>query len=966
MWRLGHLLTGLVLTLALFDVQAQSVIVNGRVVDAKTNVSIPFVNIGVLNGRYGTSSNEDGEFELKADSLPIELIFSHLNYERRGIVVSDNSEILIKLVPVPQVLDVITVRGKKRKGYIEKLVSKVYNKAVRANDIQYGKAFYRQKSQNDSLYSELYEIFYDAKFSNKGLLEWEVQEGRYAINLNNVNKNQLVNKNFTLLSRLLTTVLPPTDDVIMPINPNVKENYSYEIKEVIKSGGRELVVLDFVPLNYLNAPKFEGEVVVDINSYEVLRVKGRIADDRLKFLKLTREGFWKNYVLDYEIAFKESDSNLQLDYIRIDQAFDYFVDNQFQFPVKTNAWLTFYEYYTPKRRKRLGGGLRFRKSDAAILDQLGYSQDFWEENPIVKRTPVEEEVIKAFESQEAFGTIYLNNQKQIVLEKKDLMKDPFINELRFNFTNTSKKQEKVYLHLDKPFYTAGEDLWYSVYLVDGSSHKTNAESGVVYVELINPDDEIVEHQAIRMEDGQGRGEIRIQKDWVTGKYRMRAYTNWMLNFDPSFFFDQELAIYNSLAEVPSEAPENLDYSLRFYPEGGDIMADMVNRVAYKAVDQNGKGIDVKGEIFNSENKAVARFDTKNLGMGSIYFKPHAGEKYFALVKYNGTEKRIPLPDAKSSGYRISANNQKSNTIILTVEASETYHEENFYIIGQSRGRIYYESKEVITKNGVVVEIPKIRLPDGVFQITLFDHEGNPHCERLVFIDHEQDPEIEVFPNREDFGARDEVELKIRLTDLDGSPVAGKFSLAVTDGEQVVKNEKEGNILSNLLLSSDIKGTIEQPGSYFQNRDKTSISNLDLLMLTQGWRRFAWSSVMENKAPPIKKFVEKRGLTVTGVAVDPSDKTPLTDTDITALFISKSQPLSGFVKTDRIGKFQLAELNFLDTATIFFSRPGKKRGGSNLAVLVNDRQPVSVQGEPTRRTFRELTADQNVESYLEKR
>lgn len=304
-------------------------------------------------------------------------------------------------------------------------------------------------------------------------------------------------------------------------------------------------------------------------------------------------------------------------------------------------------------------------------------------------------------------------------------------------------------------------------------------------------------------------------------------------------------------------------------------------------------------------------------------------------------------------------------MVLTIEASPQFNEENFYLIGQSRGRIYHESKEIITEEGILLEIPKGRLPDGIFQLTLFDKDGRPRAERLAFIDHDQNPEVEIFPDKEIYASREAVNLNVKITDLDGVPVGGNFSLAITDGDQVIKTGKENNINSYLLLSSDLKGVVEQPGSYFHDQDKKSALNLDLLMLTHGWRRFAWSSVLKNKAPVIRNLAERGGLTVTGVAVNPSDKTPLVGTDISALFISRSKPLSGSVITDKLGKFQIRELNFLDTATIFFNRPNKKnKEMSNLSVLVNDRQPVSVSGHPTRRTFLNLTANQNITTYLE--
>ena len=256
----------------------------------------------------------------------------------------------------------------------------------------------------------MYEIFYDAKFSDIGITDWEVKEGRYAMGA-----TALANKNFTLLSRIISTIQPNTNDFVMPINPQMEDYYEFSVIEVKKMGNREVARLNFEPLKRVKTPAFEGDVYIDINNYDILKIKGKIQNYKLSFVKITGDGTWQNYVLDYELAYRESADSLILDYISIDQSFDYYRENELVYPVKTVSQLTFYEHYTPRKNKRLGGSINSRRSDAAILDKIGYNKDFWDENEIVKRTPIELEVIESFESKKAFGTIYLNDQKQIVL-----------------------------------------------------------------------------------------------------------------------------------------------------------------------------------------------------------------------------------------------------------------------------------------------------------------------------------------------------------------------------------------------------------------------------------------------------------------------------------------------------------------------------------------------------------------------
>ncbi|MFT7036212.1 MAG: TonB-dependent SusC/RagA subfamily outer membrane receptor [Cyclobacteriaceae bacterium] len=938
-----------------FEVVGQTISLTGKVYDARTNEPIPFVNIGTLNTTKGTSSNINGEFVLNVDSLPQEIFFSHLNYSKRGIRISENNELVVKLVPVNNVLDAITVTGKKRKSYLVKLIRKAYNRAVYSRNEQYGKSFYRQTSKADDYYTELYEIFYDTKFSNTGIVDWEVQEGRYAMKT-----TALVNKNFTLLSRVLTTVQPKTDDFVMPINLKVEDYYEFEVIEVKKMGKREVAIINFVPLKRVRMPAFEGVVYIDINNYDILKVKGKIQHENLDFIKITGDGVWKDYVLSYELAYREESDSLFLDYISVDQSFDYYREEKLVYPVRTNSQFTFYEYYYPTKNKRLGGTLNQRRSDAALLDKIGYNKEFWEENEIVKRTPVELEVIESFESKKSFGTIYLNDQKQIVLERNDILKDTLINELMVKFQNSLIYQEKAYLHLDKPFYTTGEDIWYSAYLVDGASHQRLDGSGVLYVDLIDPAGEIVLSQNIQIKRGQGQGDMQLPEVLKTGKYILRAYTNWMINVHPDYFFIKEINIYNGRDKGSSDKEIKNKVSIRFFPEGGELVAGLTNRITFKAIDQSGKGVQIKGGIYDGTEKSISDIESIHLGMGGFFLNIEEGKDYYAKILHEGEDYTFPLPVARRSGIGMQVNN-RDNTIKVIIQGTAEFEEKSYYILGQSRGRIYFRSKGLIQNRRSIMEIPKSKIPDGIFQITLFDENGLPQCERLVFIDNERGLDIEISQRDSLIESRELVDFDIKILNAEGNPVIGDFSLSVTDTDQLSKKSESGNIKSYLLLDSDLKGTIEQPGYYFKNRDKETERNLDLLMLTQGWRRFLWKDILSGRSRRIKYPMEK-GLTISGIALNPSDSGPLTNATLATLISDGTTVLVGSIETDGIGRFEMVNLDLKDSTRILFNAIGEGGHVEKIKVKLSN-QKYSVPAKGTGNYLGEENIGQGELQYL---
>ena len=333
------------------------------------------------------------------------MIISHLSHEKKLVYVYDDSEeVVVTLEPAETTLQEITItaRGSKRSPY--QIVKKAYDQLSKTrNNFRYGKAFYRQKSNREDKYTEIFEIFYDIKYSSNSIEDWAVQEGRYAFQTDDEYDIFLYNKNFTLLSRLFPVLQPATDSYIIPFNEEVKKLFDLELKNVLKFDDRFIGVIAYIPKTALDIPIASGELYIDLETYQVLKMKGTMTDEKLEIIGFTdSKSDWDNYKLDFEVSFIDDQSGqLLMDFIQIDHQFDYYYQDNHIGKIKTSSILSFYEHYTPAKSKKLGGTINFGLSDMDIIDGIGYNSAFWSKNPVVKRTPLEDELIRDFELNEA-------------------------------------------------------------------------------------------------------------------------------------------------------------------------------------------------------------------------------------------------------------------------------------------------------------------------------------------------------------------------------------------------------------------------------------------------------------------------------------------------------------------------------------------------------------------------------------
>ncbi len=925
---------------------SQEIVLAGKLVEEGTDIPIPFCNIIASTDNKGTFSNEDGEFIIKVPKLPATLIISNIAFERRTIEVKEVGNLIIGLTPAAKVLDEIVIKDKKIDKYAIELVKRAWRKTDNnRGKYQFGKAFYRQKSQNADEYVELMEIFYDVKFNKNGIKDWEVQEGRYA-----EQKEELLNRNFTLMSKIFPTLQPQTQDLYLPFIENPDEIFDIYLEEVLKVNGQKIGVVVMTYKSFIKRPAFEGKVYIDVDNYDIMKIKGKIQNDDLPIIKLTdKEGRFENLIIQFETAFKkDSTGNLLMDFVKFDQQFDYFIGEEFRYPVHSESFLTFYEYYKPLRRnKKLGGKVKKRSSDRDILDLVGYNKRFWEENPIVKRTPVEEEVINSFEKDEAFGTIFLNSFDQISLNNNDISDEPFLQHLLLKVKNhhNSMPVEKVYLHLDRQSFIPGESIWYAAYVVDDNDFYLSNISIVLHVDIIAPDGKFVDSQKIRLSRGKGTGHFELKPGLPTGKYLIRAYTNWMRNQKRENYFNQIIEVFNPEEDINgqkivSRKTEN-ELDLQFFPEGGELVEGLTSQIGFKAINQHGLGVDVEGKVIDEKGKVVTFFKSAHRGMGSFFYKPKASKQYYAIL--NNSKERFEIPEVQPSGYVLYAKNTHPKGIKVRIQATTDLQGEPVYLVGQSHGNIYFRQKKFF-KNGVInLEVPKNKVPTGVYTLTLFDSKEVPRAERIVFVNRENDFSTHLRLQVEEGEESDEVKLKITTRDEEGYTIPAHLSLSITDVDLAYRYEHNSHILSQLYLESELKGFIESPGYFFNEPNKTKIYALDLVMMTHGWRKFEWQNVLKKDGVPVY-WKPQKGISLKGLVKEPTTGKPIINQDVMLVSANSKSNFAYISKTTNLGIFEMQDLSFTENDNLIFKVLGKQ--GKVLPALVNWEIP-----QKPRTTFR---------------
>ena len=510
-----------------------------------------------------------------------------------------------------------------------------------------------------------------------------------------------------------------------------------------------------------------------------------------------------------------------------------------------------------------------------------------------------------------------------------------------NFFNLQFPNEKVYLHLDRPSYWANDDIWFKAYLLNSPIHECN-----LYVELINSSGDVIDKKICWSQNGLAYGDFHLADTLSSGVYQIRAYTNWMRNFEDNWFFRKNIIIRNlrdKLIETESAELRSKDIDLQFFPEGGALVANLENRVAFKAIDKNGKGISVEGEIFDDKENKITDFKSGFKGMGSFIFEPQEGRKYMVqAIVANKFSIKTELPVPQANGIKLTINSTDSEKIQVQISGNSlpagSNHTSEFLIIGQTGGQICYQKGIALTDKIAGFEIEKKTLPTGIIKFTLFDYEMVPRSERLVFVNHRNFVNIKITPDKTTYQTRENVQLELKTVTNGGIPGLANLSISVynPDFQQEIE-EYPNNILTHFLLNSELKGTIEDPAWYFKDDSLTTSIALDNLMLTQGYRYFEWKEIIQNKYPKIV-YQPENSIQVKGNVSNWLSKKPVKDSKVTMMFV-KSQLAVHEQTTDSLGNFLFTNLFFNDTVYVSL-QAGDKKSRKNNWIELDNRSSVS--------------------------
>ena len=522
--------------------------------------------------------------------------------------------------------------------------------------------------------------------------------------------------------------------------------------------------------------------------------------------------------------------------------------------------------------------------------------------------------------------------------------------------------EKVHLHLDKPYYAAGDDIWFKAYVITGPMHRLQPDSGILNVELIDTQDSIKQSLKLQLKNGLAYGDFALPDTLHEGSYRIRAYTQYMMNAGAGYFFDKGITITNVInnrvfakttfntvsqngrsnvvaaiiytnANGSAYANTEVNYSVilankilakgkgvtdgagnlqinlpadnaallrsgrivtristpddgtvsknipvrvmgttadvQFFPEGGNMINGIPARIAFKAIGTDGLGINIKGIITSNKGVTVTQLNTAHLGMGTFNFTPQAGETYKAQITYpDGSKGTVNLPGATNSGYVMQVSDGDPQNLKLSIAGAKGAGA--FAVVGQSSGKVYFSAKSTPGNNVFTAIVPKNKFPSGIAQFTVFSASGEPMNERLVFIKNPADRlSITVSAGKQTFLTRQKISLDINTADNEGKPAVSSLSVSVTDESKVPVNENtESNIFADLLLTGDLTGYVEEPAYYFNADNDKTRTDLDALMLTQGYRRLEWKSILNSSSSP-DQYARQTTFTISGRVTTPS-------------------------------------------------------------------------------------------------
>ncbi|MBO4612321.1 MAG: hypothetical protein J5671_04025 [Bacteroidaceae bacterium] len=835
-----------------------------QVVEDETGEALPLVGVYVSNDNT-TLTNFDGEFSIKAhpnDTIRLTCVGRKTLYMRASKLPA-----AVRMSMLEGTLSEVTIKAVE--GTLIQ-ASRQMQKAYNRRNGKTARYFYRQTSVISDK-QDIVEAFIRAN-SAVNLRNIEFLSGRHGkmskdewektifsyMNLHHVLEIGAMTMEVPFWSGLLCPLMPPYFGVAQ-----YQKIYDITMEEV-NSDDQKLyrITLRLRPEIKYRLPYMEGTLYVERGSLRTLAFDGKIKNVVLIFKRSELESSLRVPIEpDLHIDYRYDHGYPEVAALSMQSAFDNFQTRSMMFNMGDQEQI--------KGKK----GTRAKENMITSIGEAGYDSVFWAQNEVIKRTAEEQRIADGVVAQNQ-GRLDSLNQIRAAMPPLDRLAD------RLKRFGNVIPQEKVFLHMDNTCYFLGDTIWFAAYTRSTLSDKPSRISRVLYVELLNHDGFLVERKLVEMKNGRGSGYFALPDTLYSGYFELRAYTRWQLNWGQTehfhtwateyWFYNRAMAkdffrdyekLYSRVFPVydkPKEegdfyrdmtlrplrryfktAPKPSELRLSLFPEGGNLVAGVPCNVAFEAAMSDGEVRDGELQLLSGDT-LVTKAVTENRGRGSFTFTPVEGKKYQAVfATADGKNAKQTIKAVKPEGVALHVC-REDTTWQFTLNIRGKAAQQPLGLTIMCEGRLKdFRTIEAGTDN-LQFSIPTTLLDVGVNQVSVFDSIGHIYADRLFFAAHDSliCPTLSISGQKEYYEPFELVTLGLQSSE----PGSSTVSLAVRDSKTQDNTFDTGNILTEMLLASEIKGFVPHPEWFFESNDQEHQRALDLLMLTQGWRRFNWQDM----------------------------------------------------------------------------------------------------------------------------
>ena len=504
--------------------------------------------------------------------------------------------------------------------------------------------------------------------------------------------------------------------------------------------------------------------------------------------------------------------------------------------------------------------------------------------------------------------------------------------------------EKLYLHFDNAKYAAGQTIWYKAYLMNGFQPSLLSKN--CYVDWYDDNGLLLSSTITPIVYSYSSGSFTLPENIKTNSVHAVAYTLWMRNFDSAYFFKQTFPIVTRNADIHI-ALESNEASTQFLPESGTLLANKLNTIAFKAVNKLGLPASITGVVKNSKGDSITSFKSVHDGMGKFYLTPISNEHYIVAWRDQlGIMHTTVLPKAEEIGVNLQLETGRSNRV-FRVQRTKNAPEQLkvLQLVGQMNGNILFKANlNLSDKESITSSLPISKLSSGILQLTVFDANEQPVCERIVFVKNEDYVlKTELLVDTVSTLKRGRNVIEVELKDSTYS----NYSLSITDAG--TSDAPDQTIVSHLLLTGDLTGHIYKPAYYFASNADSVNNYLDLVMLTSGWRRYVWEEILTNTQPALKYPKDIGYQTISGKITGYEARKIKKPETINLIFVAKDSSNNMLVLPIlEDGSFESKNAMMYDTTKVYYKINGSTAVNDKNIQIQNDLfkvDPIIVQANP---------------------